>query len=101
MAPGFWYTNLPRKNRYNKKKIVKRKEIPSGCQYIDDNGVLCVDRCWIPSDYKKPFAVSVYPILKGILELGYEYVSDQEYVPYKDGKRKFGRCLIQKKKENR
>ena len=55
----------------------------------------------IPSDYKKPFAVSVYPILKGILELGYEIVLDNQYFPYKDGKRKFGRCLIKKKKENR
>jgi len=98
-APAFWYTNISRKNRYNRKKIVKREYIPSNCLYVDDNGVLCVDRCWIPSDYEKPFAVSVYPILKGILELGYEYVSDKEYVPYKDGKRKFGRYLIQKKME--
>jgi hypothetical protein len=101
MAPGFWYTNLKRKNKYNTKRIVKLKDIPNNCRYFDDSGILCVDRCWIPSNYKKPFAVSVYPILKGILELGYEYVSDKEYVPYKDGKRKFGRCLIRKKKENR
>ena len=100
-AAGFWYTNLRRKNRYNKKKIVKFKDIPERWKYIDDNGVLCVDRCWIPSDYEEPFAVSAYPILKGILELGYEIVLDNQYFPYKDGKRKFGRCLIQKKKENR
>jgi hypothetical protein len=97
-AAGFWYTNLPRKNQYNTKKIVKLKDIPDNCKYVDDNGTLCVDRCWIPSDYKKPFAVSAYPILKGILELGYEIVSDKQYFPYKNGKRKFGRCLIQKKK---
>ena len=99
-APGYWYTNLRRKNRYNKTRIVKLKDIPANCKCFDDNGTLCVDRCWIPSDYKKPFAVSVYPILKGILELGYEIVLDNQYFPYKDGKRKFGRCLIQKKKEN-
>jgi hypothetical protein len=99
-APGFWYTNLRRKNRYNTKRIVKLKDIPENCKCFDDNGTLCVDRCWIPTDYKKPFAVSVYPILKGILELGYEIILDNQYFPYKDGKRKFGRCLIQKKKDN-
>ncbi|MDR0328579.1 MAG: hypothetical protein LBI05_09825, partial [Planctomycetaceae bacterium] len=100
-APGFWYTNLRRKNRYNIKKIVKLKDIPDQWKYIDDNGTLCVDRCWIPSDYKKPFAVSAYPLLKGILELGYEIVLDNQYFPYKNGKKKFGRCLIRKKKEDR
>jgi thiamine transporter ThiT len=79
MAAGFWYTNLPRKNRYNIKRIVKLKDIPDNCKYIDDSGTLCVDYCWIPSDYKKPFAVSAYPMLKGILELGYEVVSDKQY----------------------
>jgi hypothetical protein len=98
MAPGFWYTNLPRKNRYNAKKIVNLKDIPENCKYFDDNETLCVDRCWIPANYGKPFAVSAYPILKGILELGYEIISDKQYFPYKNGKRKFGRCLIRKKK---
>jgi len=55
-----------------------------------------VDNGYIPNNYKKPFAVSVNPILNGLLEKGYKYVQDKEYVPYIDGKRKFGRVLVQK-----
>jgi predicted membrane-bound dolichyl-phosphate-mannose-protein mannosyltransferase len=57
---------------------------------------LLVDNGYIPNDYKKPFAVSVTPILNGILEKGYKYVQDREYVPYINGERKFGRVLVQK-----
>jgi len=98
-APGSWYTNLPRENQYNKSKIVKLKLIPDEYKYFDDEGILCVDRCYIPTDYDKPIAVSVYPLLKGILELGYEIIQNEPYNPYKNGKRQFSRCLIQKKKK--
>jgi len=54
-------------------------------------------RNYIPSDYKKPFAVGVYPIVSGLLEKGYKYTQDKEYVPYINGKRCFGRVLVQKK----
>jgi hypothetical protein len=30
------------------------------------------------------------------LEKGYRYVQDKEYVPYINGKRKFGRVLVEK-----
>jgi predicted GIY-YIG superfamily endonuclease len=97
-ASGHWYTNLPVKNRpkYKNMKIMPLKEIPEKHKRYDDSKMLVVDNNYIPSDYKKPFAVSVYPILSGILEKGYEYAQDKEYVPYTDGKRRFGRVLIQK-----
>jgi hypothetical protein len=37
----------------------------------------------------------VRPILNGLLEKGYQYVQDKEYVPYVNGKRGFGRVLVQ------
>jgi len=58
-----------------------------------------VDNCYIPSDYKKPFAVSTRPILNGLLEKGYEIIQDKEYYPYVNGKKKFARVLVQKKYE--
>jgi len=72
------------------------KDIPNKYKKYDDIGTLVVDNNYIPNNYKHPFAVSVYPILCGILEKGYKYVQDKEYVPYIDGKRKFGRVLVQK-----
>jgi hypothetical protein len=97
-ASGHWYTNLPVINRpkYNNLKIVPLKEIPEEFKKYDDKKILVVDNNYIPSNYKKPFAVSVFPILSGILEKGYKYVQDKEYVPYIDGKRRFGRVLVQK-----
>jgi hypothetical protein len=56
-----------------------------------------VDNCYIPNDYKKPFAVSVRPILNGLLEKGYEIVQEKRYTPYVDGKECFARVLVQKK----
>jgi hypothetical protein len=61
--------------------------------------MLLVDNCYIPSDYKKPFAVSTRPILNGILEKGYKIVQETQYAPYIEKKCKFGRVLIQKVKE--
>jgi len=97
-APGHWYTNFPIIDRpkYKNLKIIPLKEIPEKYKKYDDNKILVVDNNYIPSDYKKPFAVSIFPILSGLLEKGYRYVQDKEYVPYIDGKRKFGRILVQK-----
>jgi predicted GIY-YIG superfamily endonuclease len=97
-ATGHWYTNVPVINRphYERLKIVPLKEIPDKYKQYDDSKILIVDESYIPKDYKKPFAVSVNPILNGLLEKGYKYVQDKEYVPYINGKRKFGRVLVQK-----
>jgi len=97
-APGHWYTNFPIMDRpkYKNLKIMSLKEIPEKYKQYDDSEILVVDNNYIPSDYKKTFAVSIFPILSGLLEKGYEYVQDKEYVPYIDGKRKFGRVLVQK-----
>lgn len=97
-ASGHWYTNLRVKNRtkYKNMKFMKLGEIPEKYKRYDDNKVLVVDNNYIPIDYQDPFAISVYPILSGVLEKGYEYSQDHEYVPYYNGKRAFGRVLIQK-----
>ena len=102
-APSHWYTNIPIENRPKHKhlKIMPLKDIPEKIKdktikQYDDNGILLVEKGYIPSNYKKPFAVSVRQILNGVLEKGYEYVQDKEYVPYINGKRMFGRVLVQK-----
>ena len=97
-AAGHWYTNIPIKDRpkYELLKIMPLKEIPENKKKYDDSKILLVDDGYIPKDYKKPFAISVRPILNGLLEKGYSYVQDKEYVPYIDGQRKFGRVLVQK-----
>jgi predicted GIY-YIG superfamily endonuclease len=66
-AAGYWYTNIPIKNRtkYKQLKIMPLKDIPEEYKNFDDSKVLLVDKGYIPSDYKKPFAVSVRPILNG------------------------------------
>jgi hypothetical protein len=97
-AAGSWYTNIPIKDRpkYNHLKIIPLKEIPEKYKRYDDSKTLVVDNCYIPSDYKKPFAVSARPILNGLLEKGYEIVNDNQYFPYVNGKRCFGRVLVKK-----
>lgn len=97
-ASGYWFTNFKISNRpkYKNIKIMPLKEIPEKYKKIDDSKVLVVDNNYIPSDYKKPFAVGVYPIVSGLLEKGYKYTQDKEYVPYIKGKRCFGRVLVQK-----
>ncbi|GHS94571.1 hypothetical protein FACS1894139_18270 [Planctomycetales bacterium] len=97
-ASGHWYCNLPIKNRAKLEhlKIIPLKDIPDAEKSYDDNKTLLVSNCCIPSDYKKPFAVSARPILNGVLECGYEIVADKRYTPYIDGKEKFARVLIQK-----
>jgi len=97
-ASGHWFTNIPIKTRpkYKHLKIMPLKEIPEEYKTYDDSKILSVENGFIPSDYKKPFAVSIRPILNGLLEKGYELVNDKEYVPYVNGKRCFGRVLVQK-----
>jgi predicted GIY-YIG superfamily endonuclease len=97
-AAGSWYTNILIKNRekYNHLKIIPLKDIPEKYKKYDDSKILLVDNCFCPNDYKKPFAVSVRSLLNGLLEKGYKLVNEKEYVPYINGKRCFGRVLVQK-----
>ncbi|WP_461256538.1 adenine-specific methyltransferase EcoRI family protein [Treponema sp. R80B11-R83G3] len=94
--PCFWYTNIKIKNRprYKHLKIVPLKEIPEKYIKYDDSGYLQVDNCYIPSDYKKPFAVSNHPLFNGLLEKGYKIIDC--YVPKIKNKDKFRRVLVQK-----
>ena len=98
-AAGYWYTNFPIKDRpkYKQLKIMPLKKIPEKHKKYDDSKILLVDNCYIPDDYKKPFAVSVRSILNGLLEKGYKLIENKEYVPYINSKRCFGRVLVQKK----
>jgi predicted GNAT superfamily acetyltransferase len=60
--------------------------------------MLLVDNGYIPSDYKKPFAVSARSILNGLLEKGYKIVEKNEaYIAFVNGKQCFRRVLVQKK----
>jgi hypothetical protein len=98
-AAGYWYTNIPIKNRpkYKNLKIMSLKDIPAQYKKYDDSEILLVDKCYIPNDYKKPFAVSAYPILSGILEKGYKIIKGKEsYVPRVNGIERFRRLLVQK-----
>ena len=97
-AAAYWYTNIPIKDRpkYKQLKIIPLKDIPEKYKKYDDSKKLMVDNCYIPSDYKKPFAVSTRPILNGILEKGYKIIQDTQYFPYVNGKKCFGRVLVQK-----
>jgi hypothetical protein len=97
-AAACWYTNIPIKNRpkYKHLKIIPLKDIPEKYKKYDDSEKLVVDNCYIPNDYEKPFAVSTRPILNGLLEKGYKIIQDIQYRPYKNGKKRFGRVLVQK-----
>ncbi|MCL1946191.1 MAG: adenine-specific methyltransferase EcoRI family protein, partial [Chitinivibrionia bacterium] len=95
---AYWYTNFPIKDRPKHKhlKIIPLKEIPEKYKKYDDSKTLIVDNCYIPSDYKKPFAISIFPIFNGLLEKGYKIIQDTQYEPYVNRKRCFGRVLVQK-----
>jgi hypothetical protein len=98
-ASGHWYTNINIKNRpkYKHLKIVPLKEIPEKYKKYDDSKVLLVDNCFIPNDYKKPFAISARPILNGLLEKGYKIIEKNEsYIALVNGKQCFRRVLVQK-----
>lgn len=97
-AAGHWYTNIHIKNRpkYEHLKIMPLKDIPDDYKKYDDYKLLLVDNGYIPNNYNKPFAVSARPILNGLLEKGYKIIQDTQYFPYENGKKKFGRVLVQK-----
>ena len=98
-AAAYWYTNFPIKDRpkYKQLKIIPLKEIPEKYKKIDDSKMLLVDNCYIPNDYKKPFAVSARPILNGLLEKGYKIIDKNEsYIAFVNGKQCFRRILVKK-----
>ena len=98
-AAAYWFTNITIKNRpkYKRLKIVPLKEIPEKYKQYDDSKILLVDNCYIPDDYKKPFAVSARPILNGLLEKGYKIIDKNEsYIAIINGKEKFRRVMVQK-----
>ena len=97
-ASGHWYTNITIEDRpkYKQLKILPLKDIPARYKKYDDKKILLVDNCFIPDDYKKPFAVSTRPILNGVLEKGYKIIQDKRYTPYINGKEGFARVLVQK-----
>jgi hypothetical protein len=97
-AAGFWFTNFTVRDRpkYRNLKIIPLKEIPEKHIKYDDAKTLIVDESYIPRNYKKPFAVSVNPILNGLLEKGYKIVQEKQYRPYINGKEVFARVLVQK-----
>ncbi|MDR1543005.1 MAG: adenine-specific methyltransferase EcoRI family protein, partial [Prevotellaceae bacterium] len=97
-AAGFWFTNIPIKNRphYKQLKIISLKEISEKYKKYDDAKILLVDNNYIPKGYNKPFAVSVRPILNGLLEKGFKIVQKKQYRPHINGKEIFARVLVQK-----
>jgi hypothetical protein len=97
-AAGFWFTNIPIKNRphYKQLKIISLEEISEKYKKYDDAKILLVDNNYIPKGYNKPFAISARPILNGLLEKGYKLVENKEYYPYINGKKCFARVLVQK-----
>ncbi|MDR1983536.1 MAG: GIY-YIG nuclease family protein [Prevotellaceae bacterium] len=97
-ASGHWYTNIPIENRPKSKllKIVPLKNIPEKYKKYDDSKTLIIDGGYIPSNIKKPFAISARPILNGILEKGYKIIQEKRYTPYINGKEGFARVLVQK-----
>jgi hypothetical protein len=97
-AAGHWYTNLTINDRpkYNRLKIVPLKDIPEKYKKYDDAGLLLVDNNFIPNDYKKVFGVSSRPLLNGLLERGYKFMNDKQYVPYINSKATWSRAIVQK-----
>ena len=96
-ATGAWFTNLSfKRDTYSKDKLIPLKDIPEKYYFVDDNGVLCFDNGYIPSDYDEKFAISSAPIINGILEFGYEIVGNKNYLSKTKGKAMFDRILIRK-----
>jgi hypothetical protein len=97
-AGGYWFTNIPIKNRpkYKQLKIIPLKEIPEKHKEYDDSKMLMVDNNYIPNDYKKPFAVSARLIINGLLEKGYKIIQDKSYRPCINSKKGYSRVLVQK-----
>ncbi len=87
-AKTYVFTNIHQKHTTD--KIKPLSEIPK--TYIDDEGMLVVDS-FVPSDYYKPFAISVSPIKNGIFNSGYKLLQCS-YRPTIDNKYKFKRTII-------
>ena len=97
-ANGAWMTNLDYK-RPPYKLLMPLKDIPKKNRDLDDNGILIVNNGYVPSDYNGEIAVSISPIINGILENGFELVGDGIYFRYENGTRKYDRLLIKKSKK--
>ncbi|TAD98796.1 MAG: hypothetical protein EAZ97_10280 [Bacteroidetes bacterium] len=89
-ANTYVFTNIPQHHKTS--KIKKLSEIPT--QYYDDKGILVVDK-FVPNDYYKPFAISISPILRGVLNSGYKLLQCS-YRPVVENKYKFKRTIIVK-----
>ena len=97
-APAYWFTNFPVINRprYKFLKLMPIKDIPDKYKRWDDSGTLLIDKCFIPNNYKHPFAISPQAIFNGLLEKDYKIVQKKQYRPYINGKEVFARVLVQK-----
>lgn len=89
-AKTYVYTNKQQNHKTDKIKLLD--EIPK--QFYDEKGMLVVDN-FVPSDYYKPFAISVSPIKNGILNSGYKLLQCS-YRPVVNNKYKFKRTIIVK-----
>jgi len=89
------YTNIPQTHKTD--KIKPLSEIPK--HYYDEQGILVVDN-FVPSDYYKPFAISVSPIQRGVLNSGYKLLQCR-YGPVVDNKSKFARAIIVKERNEK
>ena len=89
-ALAYVFTNI--QQNHTTDKIKPLSEIPK--QYYDEQGMLVVDVI-VPSDYYKPFGVSVNPIKNGILNSGYKLLQCK-YRPVVENKYKFDRLIIVK-----
>lgn len=94
-ANGAWFTNLNYK-REKYYRLLPLKDIPKKNIFIDDQGILNFNDSYIPSDYNKEFAISLGPIVNGILEQGFEVVGNETYLPKINGKTGWRRLLIKK-----
>jgi hypothetical protein len=87
-AKTYVYTNIPQNHTTDKiKSLIEIKK-----QFYDEKGMLVVDN-FVPSDYYKPFAISVSPIKNGILNSGYKLLQSS-YRPVVENKYKFKRSII-------
>ena len=72
------------------------KDIPKENVIVDDNGILNFNDSYVPSDYDLPFAISLGPVVNGILEQGFEVYGNETYLPKINGKTGWRRLLIKK-----
>ena len=98
-ANGAWFTNLEY-SRVKYYRLMPLKDIPKQNIIIDDNGILNFNDSYVPSDYDLPFAVSLGPIVNGILEQGFEVYGNETYLPKINGKIGWRRLLIKKSQKN-